>query len=364
MYHAASRQVTSSFGRPGQAEAVLALSLEKAQLKVPLFWSGGVGFARTLAFLVSLLGAATSAAGAEQAIPSSAPEEAATSATASPAVRTYVGEKTCTQCHVVINEHFSHTVHAKTFRLNPRNELQGRVCEACHGPGSLHTQNPTDHTTLIGFTRRWGTAIDVMNGQCLQCHQGGQRIHWTGSIHQSSQLACSDCHNPMAKLSEEGLLRRESIIETCYSCHQQQRADFRKRSHMPLPEGKVSCEDCHNPHGSITRPLLKADTVNDVCYACHAEKRGPFIWEHAPVRENCLNCHVPHGSNHENLLATPLPFLCQQCHSNTGHPNNLLTRAGLATGPSPDERVMSRSCTMCHAQIHGSNSPAGVQFHR
>src|ERR1700674_856637 len=114
-----------SFGRPGQAEAVLELSLEKGQLRVPLFWSDSVGFARMLAFLVSLLGAANSAAGAEQAIPSSAPEAAATSTPASPAVRTYVGEKACTRCHVITNEHFTHTVHARTLRLNPGNELQG-----------------------------------------------------------------------------------------------------------------------------------------------------------------------------------------------------------------------------------------------
>jgi hypothetical protein len=49
--------------------------------------------------------------------------------------------------------------------------------------------------------------------------------------------------------------------------------------------------------------------VNEVCYACHAEKRGPLLWEHAPVRENCMNCHNAHGSNHDKLLvaARPVP---------------------------------------------------------
>ena len=41
----------------------------------------------------------------------------------------------------------------------------------------------------------------------------------------------------------------------------------------------------------------------------------------APVRENCLNCHTPHGSNQASLLVTPIPFLCQQCHSSTRHPS-------------------------------------------
>ena len=276
----------------------------------------------------------------------------------------FVGEKACTTCHATINDHFSHTTHAKAFRQNPRNEREGRVCEACHGPGSLHIKNPIDKSTLIGFSSRSGNSIEVMNGQCLACHLGGQRIHWPGSIHDSSQLACSDCHNPMAKFSRDGLLRKESVTETCYGCHAQQRAEFRRRSHMPLPEGKMTCTDCHNPHGSATQKLLQAETVNGLCYRCHTEKRGPFIWEHAPVRESCLNCHESHGSNHEKLLSSPRPFLCQQCHANTGHPNELLTRSGTASGSSPDPRVMARSCQTCHAQIHGGNSAAGARLHR
>ena len=82
--------------------------------------------------------------------------------------------------------------------------------------------------------------------------------------------------------------------------------------HDPVEPGivatrHVECVDCHNPHGSPTKPLLKADNVNTVCYACHAEKRGPLLWEHAPVRENCLNCHSPHGSNHDKLLVASRP---------------------------------------------------------
>ncbi len=88
-----------------------------------------------------------------------------------------------------------------------------------------------------------------------------------------------------------------------------------RSSHMPMREGKIVCTDCHNPHGSYSEKLLRANSVNENCYTCHAEKRGPFLWEHAPVRENCLNCHDPHGSINEYLLkslaAAAVPALPQ-----------------------------------------------------
>jgi DmsE family decaheme c-type cytochrome len=250
------------------------------------------------------------------------------------------------------------------FRANNRNPLAAKGCEACHGPGAKHLQDATDKTAIVAFTRRRDVPVETQNAQCLQCHQGRQQMFWQGSIHNTSRLGCSDCHNPMAKFSDTGLLARSTVSETCFTCHQQQRTEFRKRSHMPLLEGRMSCSDCHNPHGSVTRPLLKADDVNQLCYTCHAEKRGPFIWEHAPVRRNCLSCHLPHGSSHESLLVTARPFLCQQCHANVSHPANLLSRSNLPRGAIPDERAVNRSCSNCHSQIHGSNHPAGARFHR
>ena len=274
---------------------------------------------------------------------------------------TYVGEQTCMGCHPTENKNFSHTTHARIFRENPANDLQKKVCEACHGPGSKHVADPTNRGGLTGFTKTSATPVGEMNAQCLTCHEGGNRINWDGSIHQRKKLACSDCHNPMAKFSASGLMKKPSIAETCMTCHPQQRADFKKKSHMPVLEGKMSCEDCHNPHGSTAPRLLKADSVNEVCYTCHAEKRGPFLWEHAPVRENCLNCHLPHGSVNDKLLKQSRPMICTSCHNWTGgmgqtyrHPED----------PASPSQIRGRACQNCHAQIHGSNSPDGVRFRR
>ena len=78
---------------------------------------------------------------------------------------------------------------------------------------------------------------------------------------------------------------------------------------------KMACSDCHNPHGSTGPTLLVKNSVNETCYTCHAEKRGPFLWEHAPVVDNCTNCHTPHGSANAPLLKARAPWLCQDCHS-------------------------------------------------
>jgi len=105
--------------------------------------------------------------------------------------------------------------------------------------------------------------------------------------------------------------------------------------------------------------------VNDNCYSCHAEKRGPFLWEHAPVREDCSICHEPHGSNNPTLLKTRMPQLCQQCHiAGGGHPPT--PYGGPNPGPplSIERRVGAASCLNCHTEVHGSNHPSGVRWTR
>jgi len=291
-----------------------------------------------------------------------------------PAEASYIGEQACRACHALEATHWDETLHADVFRAAARRRpgaLAAHGCEACHGPGSAHSANPTESGSILAFTHGAETPVESQNAACLQCHLEGRRLHWPGSAHDAENVGCSDCHNPMQKQSARGLLRLATVNATCFSCHPSQRNQFRKRSHMPLLEGKLDCVDCHEPHGSVTPPLLMADDVNQLCTRCHPAQRGPFLWEHAPVTENCLNCHLPHGSNRESLLVSSPPFLCQQCHVQLdgfslelGHANNLLTAGNLENGDQPDVRMLNRGCVNCHSQIHGSNHPSGARFHR
>lgn len=281
----------------------------------------------------------------------------------------YLGVEVCQGCHRLETEHWSDTVHAAAFLKNPRSALERRGCEACHGPGARHIADPTDPETIVSFTRGAERTPESQNAVCLACHADGPRVHWAGSMHEGEALACSDCHNPMSRISTTGLLREKDANTTCFTCHPAQRTEFRKRSHMPLFEGKIACVDCHEPHGSPTDPLLHAGSTFELCTNCHTDKRGPFLWEHAPVSEGCTSCHLPHGSNRDSLLVTSPPFLCQQCHAQIGvanHPIELQTPGNLASGSGPlrDARFIGRSCVTCHSQIHGSNHPSGARFHR
>jgi DmsE family decaheme c-type cytochrome len=321
--------------------------------------------AAALGMLLAGMHPAAAATEAHPAEPGGVAQPAAQGADA-PLPGDYVGVARCRPCHQKEQEHWDATIHGRLFGHAPRTPLESRGCESCHGPGGRHVVDPSPGT-IVAFTRTSSSSADEMNCMCLQCHPGGARIYWKGSTHESQGLACSDCHNPMGRQSVWGLEARASASQTCFPCHPQQRVDFAKRSHMPLLEGKISCVDCHEPHGSATDPLIRSDDVNQLCTGCHADKRGPFLWEHAPVVESCLNCHRPHGSNHAALLVSIPPFLCQQCHGQPGgfgHPNDLLSRANLAGGPRPDERLLDRGCVNCHVQIHGSNHPSGARFHR
>jgi DmsE family decaheme c-type cytochrome len=158
----------------------------------------------------------------------------------------------------------------------------------------------------------------------------------------------------MKAVSRKHQLKTAFEPETCFQCHKDRRAQMFRSSHMPLREGKLVCSDCHNPHGSPTEAMLRGDSINDNCYKCHAEKRGPFLFEHAPVRENCDNCHEPHGSVNEFLLRVPRQRLCATCHG-FGH--------GLTSGPLAVQS-MGRSCQNCHTKVHGTNDPSGALLHR
>ena len=269
-----------------------------------------------------------------------------------------VGEGTCATCHKDVYGNFRHSFHA----------LQGVKCEDCHGSASLHVQGGGDVSKIINLPSR---PVEQANGVCLSCHAQDEKLrNWFSGTHASEGVRCTECHQihapptrgaavrrmkfdttapgnatileDMVPESSVKLAPRTQINNKCLRCHPAQRAEMSMPYHHPLREGKMTCVDCHNPHGGPAGNNLKTANVNQLCLSCHAQYRGPFMYQHPPVNENCLICHRPHGSPNTNLLAVSQPALCLQCHS--GHHDG-------ANLPLVDR------CTNCHGSIHGSDVP-------
>ncbi len=240
----------------------------------------------------------------------------------------------------------------------------GLQCEACHGPGARHGAKGSKTKLTINSQKADSfMSAAERNAPCMECHADGPRNGWHAGAHASAQLGCSDCHQLHSE--RDAVRTKTGQAEVCLRCHKEQRADFMKTSSHPVRQGRMTCTDCHNVHGSSGPSTLIKPTINQTCYTCHAEKRGPVLWEHAPVTEDCSLCHDAHGSVRNAMLTKSTPLLCQQCHSPAGHPAVARTPGGLpVNGGTGALFLVAGSCTNCHSQVHGSNHPAGAKLMR
>jgi DmsE family decaheme c-type cytochrome len=251
---------------------------------------------------------------------------------------------TCVDCHGESKDHIT-KLEGQTQRAKP---------DVAYGGQYLATPAEDLVERYFGrFGRFTPTPTAERNEACLKCHEGSTRMHWYGSTHEAQGVACTNCHQVHA--AHDRVRDRQAQTELCYTCHKQQRAQMNRVYHHPVPEGDMSCSDCHNTHGSAAPNQMRRDSVNETCYQCHMEKRGPFVWNHQPVTEDCTICHNPHGSNVEKMLTVRQPFLCQECHEPVFHRAQIAQLPRNAVGGS-NVGTVGRGCTGCHTNVHGSNS--------
>jgi predicted CXXCH cytochrome family protein len=211
---------------------------------------------------------------------------------------TYVGMETCGTCHEKEVKNFKLTAHARIEIPGEGERVEGQGCEACHGPGSLH--------------------VDAGGGK--------------------GKFIVSPGKDPKA----------------CFQCHIEKNAEFSLPYHHPVKEGRMTCNDCHDPHGeNIHTPKgLFVSRVNETCAQCHREQARPRVYEHEALREGCVTCHNVHGSINDKMLVERDNNLCLKCHAETG-------AAGVIPigGGSHNSRVNRGTCFSagCHTAMHGSD---------
>lgn len=276
----------------------------------------------------------------------------------------YVGTQNClSACHY--HDRIKRDFDASTMgvQLSRKSGMPIVDCESCHGPGSLAIEGLTpekverdaregkqtacDFKTLIDYKNLPSPAQSLI---CLKCHTANATFNlhnWNAGAHALNDVSCFECHK--VHVGPDLKVKPRDTAEMCYRCHEEIRAEFALPSHHPIPEKRIFCIDCHDPHGTINDKLLRKDTVKETCVQCHAEKEGPFVFEHADTMDDCRTCHSPHGSPNYGLLVLREPFLCLQCHE--GH----VTSRSL---PKEYKGAFYTRCTDCHSQIHGSDLPS------
>ncbi|MEO6995720.1 MAG: cytochrome c3 family protein [Lacunisphaera sp.] len=216
----------------------------------------------------------------------------------------FAGSKSCVECHANQTSHFASSTHARVALADPK--LGDTGCEACHGPGSIHVKSGGARGTIV---------------------------------------------NP------------GKSPEACFACHLEKRGEFSLPNTHPVLAGQMSCVDCHDVHtgDAIQGRGASMESQNDTCTKCHTQQKGPFVFEHAAMKEGCVSCHSPHGSVNQKMLVARDANLCLRCHlespliPNAGQIN---ANAINAAGENHNTRLMQGTCWSagCHEAPHGSNA--------
>jgi len=232
----------------------------------------------------------------------------------------YIGSKECEQCHDEIYRGFHTADHARLITEGPNALSAG--CESCHGPSSLHAESGGEVKPPNSFAA----------GRPQTTSYGAR----------------------------EAVGHARETETVCFQCHADIRGKFNLPSHHPVPEGKLTCSDCHSPHkGSSHRGGTALLSENESCLRCHAAQRGPRVFEHEALREGCTICHAAHGSANAKLLTVRDANLCVKCHFQQVRGGRLLFG-----GSDHTLRVQQGTCWTagCHEAIHGSRVNSSLRF--
>ena len=190
----------------------------------------------------------------------------------------------------------------------------GISCEACHGPGSKHVQNPKSaiyKASLSDPVRQ--------NEVCLQCHMRNRdkrlEDHNLSEIYGDArdypfgyEAGKPLAHYKMVAPFIPGYETKEFYANGAAKKNRTQGNEF-----VRSMKGKhgITCINCHNPHS--LHPTAEHNSGNALCMKCHAF--DSIIGPH----EKNLEAHTHHKANSKGSL-------CVECH---------MPKTGRHTGKSP-----------------------------
>lgn len=218
----------------------------------------------------------------------------------------------------------------------------GIGCEACHGPGSAHSDDPSINNIFNPSRMPRAFAADV----CGQCHTrgtspDGESPHPVG-YRVGDQL--KESHFIPVSLEDTAAWWPDGGIRM----HRQQHPQWRDTAHF---RAGVDCVRCHEVHtrgaGAATR-----QERNNLCRECHGDISTDPVNGHAPIagapqHSNCVACHMPpigkssiFGDEHDHRFRVIPPSVTIE----------------LGGGDSANQ---PNSCNTCH--YHADDDPQDLQ---
>lgn len=182
----------------------------------------------------------------------------------------------------------------------------GVQCESCHGPGSLHINNPLGIHMLV----------DRSSQLCTNCHNRDAELTITnGFIDHSvsygdlpagkhTALACTDCHDPHKGVVELRQANQPTTSNACVNCHYKEAKYQKNPTHLGMSLG---CTECHMP-----RPILNA--VGDPNRFIGDVRTHRMVIDPTQI-DQFITVISPDGTEGKQALPQiGLDFACRHCH--------------------------------------------------
>ncbi|RME70234.1 MAG: hypothetical protein D6784_17020 [Chloroflexi bacterium] len=176
----------------------------------------------------------------------------------------------------------------------------GIKCEACHGPGSQHAENPylvemkvDRDSELCGSCHRRGEveSIDAKGG-FIKHHEQYEELFES----KKRVMRCVDCHNPHETVK---YAKKLGIRTACENCH------FENAKFQKITDRKhAECVDCHMPRvtksalgdparfsGDIRTHLMAINPFSTSQF----DEEGKFSQPYLSLDFACKSCHYEGG---------------------------------------------------------------------
>jgi len=155
----------------------------------------------------------------------------------------------------------------------------GDACIACHAGSSEEAPEAPLWNPSADFNLTFGDAVQDQkdrrslpgNGTlvCMRCHDGTMAEDMFGGL--AAPVAVNKGHKGLLTTGHGGTNHPVGIAYPQFDRDYQPMNVVLAKGEVPLPDGKVECISCHDPHNEMgTRYMLvKNNRRSALCLACH-----------------------------------------------------------------------------------------------